>query len=369
MKSEIKNNITIQFLSFIFLMAGIGIFYLDSTYSVGFYEGIINGGFILAIILFLTVQVVKLKCYSLLSNGFSIVAILVLVAALFFSMASTLIGIKQASNRDAELHEHKSLIKAEYKSKLNSEIQSNNSYWDDKEKTEREKVEKKYAFNSERDLSDYNAQIQIANAEYNKQKNLVDSSGNPVGPKLLEAERKLSKLKADKLAFISLSEAELQKQFSTISKAYSTQKITKENSIKKEISTNLTEDLNYLIANASLVYGIANNTKLLREVINEFLMSLNVSFITQEQVNSLLGLMLIILLEGGLYMVFKPYSKSLNRLSTVTASELENEAEKKQFEANLNGDLHRSMNNVFDFENQNTKQPPVDKSTNEKDGS
>ncbi|MGB1200845.1 MAG: hypothetical protein ACPG5R_04715 [Cognaticolwellia aestuarii] len=343
-----KSKWLLNLLSVMFLLAGVGIFYIDSTYSLSFYSGIINGGLYLAVILFFTIQIIKLKCYAVLSSKFSFIALLVLISALFFSMVSTLIGIKLAANTSDEVHQYELKIKDKYAAKLEQLLQQNNIDVNKELAQEKQKIELRYESDATSTLTLLEGSIKSADAEYQRQKNISNRLGNPVGYKLLEAKRRYNELVEQKTKFVSSNNNALQRELTKLRDSLITLNKTKVTQIKNEILFAQSQEVEHLKRNASLVYGIVNVTKLVFSALNDFLTSINCPQISQAQVDSLLGAMLIMLLEGGLFLVSKPYLTSLHKLSSTSAVELKNRAEEEQFKSNLANEYNKAMNQAFD---------------------
>ena len=356
-----KTKWIFNLLSIIFLLAGAGVFYIDSTYSLSFYSGITNGGFYLAVILFFTIQIIKLRCYSALTNKFSFIAVFVLISALFFSTVSTLIGIKLAANTRDEVYQQELKIKEDHGVTLDALLHKNHVDMQRYLAQEENKIERKFAADATSTLLQLEASIKSAKAEYEKQKNIVDKSGSPVGPKLIEAKQRYKELVPQKTQFVAQNNTALQAALTPLRDDLQTRTAAKMAQIEHEVQRNQNQAIEHLNQNASLVYGIVNVTELLFTALNGFLASFNAPTISQEQVDSLLGLMLIILLEGGLFLVSKPYLNSLDKLASTSAADLNNRAEEEQFKSNLANEYNKAMNQAFD---ENESLPPQTNGTN-----
>lgn len=323
----------------VFVLAGFSIMYLDSTYSIPFYEGIVNGGTFLAVAFFLITQVAKLKAFGVIStNKISLVATLVFMASLSFCILSTFYGIDKSTSVDTDVFDGLRTIETEQREQHQAQRKTLEAQIAKKLETARSALSTQINEDNALQLAVFDQRIADAKEMYDGTKHKRDKDGEVRGAKLKEAEKQLSQLPKQRLEYRKMLEQDKLAQLKALETDYASRLKHSIKQLEASFEQQLQREISLFESNLG-AFGIQNQISALSVKINATFPDL----ITEEQMSALVTVLLVILLECGIILLLSPYFIALEQLSKTMAAKLEDEALQDSFATKLKFDVTKEI--------------------------
>ena len=326
------------------------IFIWDAAYSLPVFIEL-GGSVLMGYAIFITIQLLKLKCYSDLASckllalirPSKLVLLLVLAAALYLSIQSSMLGIKTNVNDAPEIRELVNAREIELQGELDTKLVEL------KEESEAQVKEEKITINSrfdsliEQTNIEYSEKIKAAQSEIERQSRILDSSGSPDGPAMAAAKLRLKELQKDKFARQSDIEEQRLDAIADINQMQGTQLALQSDYFKTAFKQQLQEATDDITNNATAVFGIFNMS-LFQENLNDFFVLFGLQVrIDLRMVQALNSVIIAVILEGGLFLTIAPFSRGLALLESSVKQNFTNHAEMKELTESYQSDMVKAF--------------------------